>query len=624
MVDLTNLFKIQKQQTNVKFSLLIRALAFIWKTSKFSTILMLLVKVVSALFPAANLFVIKNVIDGVTSILINQSSSGSLGNLSTWIALLIGLWVLQHIVGTLQTIALSWLNLRVEQNSQIAIMRKCSEFDVAFFENSSNLNMLQNAYAGSSGTINQVMTIFFSIIEIIITLISFVAIIFRLHWGAFLIIIAATLPRILSNRYFAKKRWEITTGLVEPRRMSSYYSGLVIQRGVAKELRLFGLFKHFLDRFIFFTDQFRQIEKNYIQKQAVINFFVTLITIAGSSIIWIYILHRAVGGTISIGDIVFYTGAVSSFQGGLAAMFSYVGQIFQNILFLGNFFSLLDLNPAEVVGALKGPANVIGRRSGSVEPPIVLKKGIEFRNLSFKYPQTDKLVLKNINFALPAKESVAIVGANGAGKTTLIKLLVRLYDPTEGQILIDDKDIREYDLKSLHRIFSAIFQDYICYPLTVRENIGFGNIEKIDDMSSILKASKKAGAHEFIERFPDKYETYIGRTFQKSSIDLSIGQWQKLCLARALMRENAPVLILDEPTANLDVYSEYEIYKSFSEMIVDRLTIIISHRFSTVRAAHHILVLHEGKLVEEGTHEELMKQETLYKEMYSIQADRYK
>jgi len=232
--------------------------------------------------------------------------------------------------------------------------------------------------------------------------------------------------------------------------------------------------------------------------------------------------------------------------------------------------------------------------------------------------------LKNINFALPAKESVAIVGANGAGKTTLIKLLVRLYDPTEGQILIDDKDIREYDLKSLHRIFSAIFQDYICYPLTVRENIGFGNIEKIDDMSSILKASKKAGAHEFIERFPDKYETYIGRTFQKSSIDLSIGQWQKLCLARALMRENAPVLILDEPTANLDVYSEYEIYKSFSEMIVDRLTIIISHRFSTVRAAHHILVLHEGKLVEEGTHEELMKQETLYKEMYSIQADRYK
>jgi ATP-binding cassette subfamily B protein len=516
------------------------------------------------------------------------------------------------------------LNLRVEQNSQIAIMRKCSAFDVAFFENPSNLNMLQNAYAGSSGTINQVMTIFFSVIETTITLISFVTIIFRLHWGAFLIIVIATLPRIFSNRYFAKKRWEITTGLVEPRRMSSYYSGLVIQRNVAKEIRLFGLFKHFLDRFIYFIDQFKQIEMNYLRKQGIINFLVTLFTIAGSSIIWIYIIHRAIIGTISIGDIVFYSGAVSSFQGGLTAMFALFGQIFQNILFLGNFFSLLDLDPSQIAGALKGLTKEPISRSGKLKPPTVLKKGIEFKNVSFQYPQTDKLILKNINFALAPKESVAIVGENGAGKTTLIKLLVRLYDPTAGQILIDERDIREYDLESLHKIFSAIFQDYICYPLTVRENIGFGNIEKIDDISSIQKASKRAGVHEFIERFPDKYETYLGRIFQKSSIDLSIGQWQKLCLARALMKEDAPVLILDEPTANLDVYAEYEIYKSFAEMMVDRLTIVISHRFSTVRAARHILVLHDGKLVEEGTHDGLIKKDTLYKEMYNIQADRYR
>jgi ABC-type multidrug transport system fused ATPase/permease subunit len=234
------------------------------------------------------------------------------------------------------------------------------------------------------------------------------------------------------------------------------------------------------------------------------------------------------------------------------------------------------------------------------------------------------LVLNNISFFLPPKESVAIVGENGAGKTTLIKLLARLYDPTEGKILIDDKDIREYDLDSLYRIFSVIFQDYTRYPLTVRENIGFGNIDKIDDIALIQKASKKAGAHDFIEQYPNKYETYIGRLFQESSIDPSIGEWQKLCLARALIREDAPILILDEPTAALDVYSEYELYKSFSEMMIDRLTIIISHRFSTVRAASHILVLHEGKLIEEGAHEELIKQDTLYKEMYNIQAERYK
>jgi ABC-type multidrug transport system fused ATPase/permease subunit len=623
MIDLTNLFKIPKQKTNAKLSLLFRAIAFIWKTSKLSTILLLLINIISALFPAANLFIIKNIIDNITSILINNTGGG-LRNLSIWVVLMISIMVLQHVIGTLQTIVSSWLNLRIDQNAQISIMRKCSEFDVAFFENPTYLNMLQNAHIGATGNIFQVITVFFSVIETNITLISFVAILFRLHWGAVLIIIAATLPRILSNRYFAKRRWEITTGLVEARRMSNYYSGVVTQRNTAKEIRLFGLFKHFLDRFIFFTDQFRQIEKNYLQKQAGVNFLVNLITIAGSSIIWIYVIQRAINGTISIGDIVLYTGAVSSFQRSLATLFSLVGQVLQNILFLGNFFSLLDLTPAKVEGALKGPADIIGSRSGNLEPPIALKKGIEFRNVSFMYPQTDKLVINNVSFFLPPDNSVAIVGENGAGKTTLIKLLIRLYDPTEGQILIDNKDIKEYDLESLHRMFSVIFQDYTRYPLTVRENIGFGNIEKVNDIALVQKASKKAGAHEFIERYPDKYETYIGRIFLKSCIDPSIGEWQKICLARALMKEESPVLILDEPTAALDVYAEYELYKRFSKMMIDRLTIIISHRFSTVRAAHRILVLHEGKLIEEGTHEELMKQNTLYKEMYNIQAERYK
>ncbi|UCE17696.1 MAG: ABC transporter ATP-binding protein [Gemmatimonadota bacterium] len=623
MVDLSDLFKIPIQQTNAKFSLLFRALAFTWQTGKFFTILILIVNIISALFPAANLFIVKNVIDSIVNLL-NTQRSGGLKDLSLWIALLIGIWVIQHIISTLQTSASSWLDLRVKQNAQISIMRKCSEFDIAFFENPTNLNMVQNAYVGATGDIFYVMILFFSVIETIVTLISFIAILFGLHWVSVMIIIATTLPQIFSNRYFAKRRWEITTGLVEPRRMSSYYSSVVTRRGVAKEIRLFGLFKHFLDRFISFTGQFRQIEKTFLKKQAVINFLVNLITIAGSSLIWLYILHRAIGGTISIGDIVFYTGAVSSFQGGLSTVFSYAGQVFQHVLFLGNFFSFLDLDPFKVEGALKGPANVIGNRSGHVKPPVILRKGIEFKNVSFKYPQTDKLVLNNISLFLPPKESVALVGENGAGKTTLIKLLVRLYDPTEGQILIDDRDIRDYDLESLHRIFAEIFQDYICYPLTVRENIGYGNIERIDDISSIQRASQLAGVHEFIERFPDKYETYLGRLFQKSNIDLSVGQWQKIGLARALMREDAPVLILDEPTAALDVYAEYEMYRQFSAMMANRLTIIISHRFSTVRAAHHILVLHEGCLVEQGSHEKLMNQDTLYKEMYTIQADRFK
>lgn len=624
MAELADLFKIPKQKTRANYFYLIRALRFIWKTSRTLTLSLLITNVVSALFPAANLFVMKFVIDNITTLLNSQASSPDLGRINILIIILIGLWLLSHVINVFQTSISSLFKLRVEQNIQLAIMRKCSEFDIAFFENPTYLNMLQNARLGASGNIFYVIQLFFTFIQTNITLISFIVILFQLHWGTMLILIISLLPQILSNRYLAKRRWEITTGLVESRRLSGYYSGIVTYRGVAKEIRLFGLFKHFYNQFKFFINKFIQIEKNYIRKRAYIGFFVNLFSLAGSAVVWIYIIRRAIDGVISIGDIVLFTGAVSSFRGGLTTLFSFAGQFLKNALFLQHFFSLLDLNPAKVDGALKGPTYAAAQRSGDKKPPAVLKKGVEFKNVSFKYPGTDKLVLNNVSFFLPPRKSIALVGENGAGKTTLIKLLARLYDCTGGQILIDDIDIREYDLESLHRFFSVIFQDYTRYPLTVRENIGFGNIEKLNDMAQIQKASKKAGAHEFIERYSDKYETYIGRIFLESNIDPSIGEWQKISLARALMREEAPVLILDEPTAALDVYAEYELYKSFSKMMVDRLTIIISHRFSTVRAASHILVLHEGKLIEKGTHEELMKQDTLYKEMYSIQAERYK
>jgi ABC-type multidrug transport system fused ATPase/permease subunit len=624
MENYTDLFTIPKQKTRANYFYLIRALNFIWKTSHISTILMLINTTISALFPAASLFVMKFVIDNISNILRASDPSQSMDNIYILVVILIGLWVLQHFVTVFGASISSWLQIRVEQNAQLTIMRKCSEFDIAFFENPTYLNMLQNAHVGASGNLFYVIELFFNFIKTNISLISFIIILFRLHWGAVLILIIAMLPQILANRYIAKKRWEITTGLVEPQRMSSYFSAIVTSRSAAKEIRIFGLFKHFLKLFKTFINRFFQIESNFIRKRAIIGFFVNLTSIAGAAVVWIYIIRSAINSTISIGDIVLFTGAVSSFQGGLSSLFSLVGQFLKNVLFLQHLFSLLDLKPISINGTLTGPADVESQRSGDKVPPSVLKSGIRFKNVSFKYPGTDNLVLNNINISLNPGDSVAIVGANGAGKTTLIKLLARLYDPTEGQILIDDIDIKEYDLESLHKLFSVIFQDFTCYPLTVRDNIGFGNIKEINNKSSIFKAAKKAGADEFIERYPNKYETYIGRQFQKSSIDPSIGEWQKICLSRALMREEAPILILDEPTAALDVYAEYEIYKNFSKMMANKLAIIISHRFSTVRAAKHILVLHQGSVIEEGTHEELLSRDTLYKEMYSIQAERYK
>jgi ATP-binding cassette subfamily B protein len=255
--------------------------------------------------------------------------------------------------------------------------------------------------------------------------------------------------------------------------------------------------------------------------------------------------------------------------------------------------------------------------------PSPIREGVEFNNVSFRYPGSDRLVLRNLSFVLRPGETVAVVGENGAGKTTLVKLLARFYDPTEGSILLDGKDLREYDLEDLHRHIGVIFQDFVHYDLSVRENIGFGQIEFLDDQQRIVRAADQGGSHSVIDKLPKKFETILGRTFDEG-VDLSGGEWQKLALSRAFMREGAQVLILDEPTAALDALAEYEMYSRFADLTAGKMTIFISHRFSTVRVANHILVMQEGSVIEEGAHDELMGLDGLYTKMFNAQAERYR
>lgn len=298
------------------------------------------------------------------------------------------------------------------------------------------------------------------------------------------------------------------------------------------------------------------------------------------------------------------------------SLFSDLGYFYEHTIFASILFKFLDLERSSVVGALApipdSPAPV----------PKRIDKGFEFRNVSFRYPGSDRFILKNLSFTIRAGESAAIVGENGAGKTTLVKLLARFYDPTEGVILLDGKDLRDHDPKDLHRHIGVIFQDYVRYDLSARENISFGQVDRMENEEEIAEAARKGGATDVVGRLPRGMDTMLGRTLDEG-VDLSGGEWQKMALSRAFMRQ-AQILILDEPTAALDAFAEYELHRQFAELTTGKMTIFISHRFSTVRMARHILILRDGQLTEEGSHEELMAMGGLYADMFNTQAEHYR
>jgi ATP-binding cassette subfamily B protein len=306
--------------------------------------------------------------------------------------------------------------------------------------------------------------------------------------------------------------------------------------------------------------------------------------------------------------------AADQAQARFKLFFQQAGYLYGQTLYLTRLFAYLDLSPGAVEGALK--------RAASTHPvPSSIQQGFEFRNVSFRYPGSEADVLKNVSFSLRPGETIALVGENGAGKTTLVKLLARLYDPTEGTILLDGRDLCEYDLDSYQKQLGVIFQDYIHYHLTARENIGFGQTDAMDDGARILKAAELGGASSLVQYLPQGLDTMLGKTFE-GGVDLSGGEWQKLALSRAFMRDGQ-LLILDEPTAALDPLAEYEVYRRFADLVAGKMVVLVSHHFSTVRMADRILVLRQGSLIEEGTHEELLAMNGRYAEMFNVQAQKY-
>jgi ATP-binding cassette subfamily B protein len=388
-----------------------------------------------------------------------------------------------------------------------------------------------------------------------------------------------------------------------------YLSTLVTTDTYAKEVKLFGLGPYMVDRFeglgkVYYDRQRQLIRKRNIAGTA----WSMLSTIAGSAI-YLYIALKAVSGELTLGDLALYTAAAAAVQSSVAGLFSGFSGMYENNLYLDTLYRFLDTQPE------------IDRPANPRPLPEPLRGHITFDNVSFAYPGADEAALRDVSFDIHPGETVAVVGKNGAGKSTLIKLLCRLYDPTAGRILLDGVDIRKLDPDELRGQISAMFQDHVSYQATASENIGLGDLNGLTDRPRIEGSAARAGIAERIERLPRGYDSPLGRWFDEG-VSLSGGEWQKIALARAFIRD-VPVLVLDEPTSALDAQAEHDLFQRLHELAQGRTTLYISHRFSTVRQADRILLLEHGKLVEHGTHNELMSLDGGYAELFTLQAAAY-
>jgi ATP-binding cassette subfamily B protein len=381
-------------------------------------------------------------------------------------------------------------------------------------------------------------------------------------------------------------------------------------REAAKELKLFGLKNFLINRFTGLSDQIYREDVALARRRLLAGAFLSTIGTAGYYSAYVYVIWRTVARVLSIGTMTFLTGAIMQASSNIQQIFSTLSSIADQALFLTDLLAFFQMQPT------------IRSKPNALPAPRPIVRGFEFRRVSFRYPGTSRLVLNDLNLVLRPRERVALIGENGEGKTTLVKLLTRLYDPGEGQVLLDGVDLREYDLEDLYREIGVIFQDFMRYEMTARENIAVGKIEEVDNLPLLKAAADKSMADAVIRRLPGDYNQQLGRRFE-NGVDLSGGEWQKLALARAYLRE-AQLLILDEPTAALDARSEFEVFQRFAELTAGKSALFISHRFSTVRMADRIIVLQDGRIAEDGDHDQLSRLGGRYAEMFEMQAANYR
>lgn len=592
-----------------------RVFRLVWSANRRLTAILGLLNILQGITPAIAVSITALVIDSVVRAI-------RIGNPSPiWlpIALQLGVSLLSSLLGSLNGIIQNLLQEQVSNRVQLDILRHASLLDLAYFENPESYDKIRQATNQSSYQPTTMISQTFGLGQNLVTLASLLFLLFHLAWWLAVIALLTPIPAFFFNVRFGWKGYSLMRRQSPERRLMTYFSTLVTTDIYNKEIKLFNLSDFLINKFWDLATKLYQQDKKLALRRYLTNFGWSNLSMLANSGIYLYVALQAIAGRITLGGLTLYTQTAtmvgSNFQGFLNGLSS----TYETALYVNLYFEFLAYSPQIVSvptpAAFDYPAECSGPE-------------IEFRNVSFTYPGKDpatQAALRRVSFTIRAGEAVALVGSNGAGKTTLVKLLSRLYDPDEGEILLGGKNIKEYDLRDLRHQIGVIFQDYVTYYLTARENIGVGLVDEVENRELIVAAARKSGADRVIECLPQQYETTLGRWFKsvQESTQLSGGEWQKIALARAFMR-NAPVMILDEPTSALDAQAEYEVFKMFRALTAQKTALFISHRFSTVRQADRIFVLEHGQIIESGTHEELLTLDRRYARLFNLQAEAYR
>ena len=587
-----------------------QAVKLVWQTDRWATIVLGFLTLGGALLPASQAWVGKLIVDGVVASIQRGADPEVVRRVFVYLILELALFLLNTGLNHARRLIQQLIQLQLANRIRGEIIQKALTLDLAFFEHPDFYDRLQNARRESGYKPVDLINDSFLIVQNTITLISFAVLLLRFSPWLVIILLVTSIPAFIAETRFSEEGFRLLTRRAPETRQINYLSRLLTEDTSAKEIKLFNLGETLLARYMTLFDKFFREDKSLALRRAVAGFGLGLIATLGFYGSYAWIVWHTVQGKISLGDMTLYLTIFRQGQSTFQGILSGVGSIYENNLFMANLFDFLGLKPQMGVAA---------RNQGLSVP---LRRGIEFRRVGFRYPESEEWALRDIDLTIRPGEKIALVGPNGAGKTTLIKLLSRLYDPTEGMILIDGVDIRELDPLDLRQRIGVIFQDFVRYHLAASENIGVGQIEALDRLEQIIESARKSGAHSIIENLPDGYQTMLGRWFHGGH-ELSVGQWQKIALARAFMRD-AEILVLDEPTASLDAETEYEIFRRFQELTVGKMAILISHRFSTVRMADRIVVIQEGRVAEIGSHQELLNQGGIYGHLFSLQAEGYR
>ena len=596
----------KREKTNKIFSFfhnIFDIIIIVKNSSPVTFFLILLCNIILGLIVSANLYLWKSFVDSSINVMNNGKLILPIIFLATMCCVKILTGLLNRINTYLQRMQQEYMNKYISN----IIMEKVNELDMTFFDEAYTYDLIEKVNQDSISRCISMLNMMITLVQNITKLFGTVTIILVFDPMIALLCFLATIPIFMVSIAISKEQYLIFVKRMPEIRYVDSLKDLPIQYNNIKELKLFRAVPYIQNIMNTTYDKYikedKVIRKRYIRKQSITD----IIQNITSYILRFFILFNVLKKQMTIGDLTMYIQAMENLESSIYLIMDIIATLYTDNLYIENLIELINTMPNNENNYLEFPGSF---------------RVIEFKNVSFKYPSADKYSLKNVNLKIEDQKAYALVGENGSGKTTLIKLLMRLYDPTEGEILIDGINIKEYSKESIYKKIGVIFQDYIKYPLDVQANIGIGFVEEIENWNRMLRASEKSKADIFISQLPQKYHSFLNKEYDEG-MELSIGQWQKIAISRAYMNEDAAILILDEPSAALDPKAEYEMFHDFKQLTPNKASILITHRFSNVKLADKIFVMRDGELIEEGTHDQLISINSVYRELYNMQAESY-